>query len=248
MQEGEIRTNEFRVVGPPGCGKTTWLGERVDDVVERGRRPMVTSLTKAAAAEISARKLPISFDCLGTPAQPLLSRAGAARDRRGTGAHRSVERGERDNWALSTGSSNAAEMVEEDNLEPIQQTKGDQLMTLYQIHRGRMTTGEMNPEVKLFAAEWQAFKEKHGLLDFTDLIEVCHRDVAEAPGYPHTMLVDEAQDLDLLEMSLIRKWERPVSPCTSLEIRISVSLPEPWWRPEKGRCPSRNCSPNDTTY
>ena len=66
MREREMRTNEFRVVGPPGCGKTTWLGERVDDVVERGRRPLVTSLTKAAAAEIGARKLPISFDCLGT--------------------------------------------------------------------------------------------------------------------------------------------------------------------------------------
>ena len=66
MREREMRTNEFRVVGPPGCGKTTWLGERVDDAVESGRRPLVTSLTISAAAEIGARKLPISFDCLGT--------------------------------------------------------------------------------------------------------------------------------------------------------------------------------------
>ena len=62
----ELVENEYRVVGPPGCGKTTWLGTTVDHIVERGGRPLITSLTKAAAAEIGARKLPISFDALGT--------------------------------------------------------------------------------------------------------------------------------------------------------------------------------------
>ena len=66
MQGNETSTNEYRVVGPPGCGKTTWLGQRVDDAVELGRRLLVTSLTKAAAAEISSRKLPVSFDAVGT--------------------------------------------------------------------------------------------------------------------------------------------------------------------------------------
>ena len=61
-----MESNESRMIGPPGCGKTTWLGQRVDDAVETGRRLLVTSLTKSAAAEINARNLPISFDSLGT--------------------------------------------------------------------------------------------------------------------------------------------------------------------------------------
>ena len=66
MQGNETSTNEYRVVGPPGCSKTTWLGQRVDDAVELGQGLLVTSLTKAAAAEISSRKLPVSFDAVGT--------------------------------------------------------------------------------------------------------------------------------------------------------------------------------------
>ncbi len=52
--------NEYRVVGPPGCGKTTWLGDMVDEMVARGDSLLLTSLTKAAS-EIGSRKLPIDF-------------------------------------------------------------------------------------------------------------------------------------------------------------------------------------------
>ena len=44
--------------------------------------------------------------------------------------------------------------------------------------------------------DWKNFKDREGLLDFTDLIEIYHRDVPEAPGAPQIMLVDEAQDLE----------------------------------------------------
>ena len=200
-----MRTNEFRVVGPPGCGKTTWLGERVDDVVERGRRPLVTSLTKAAAAEIGARKLPISFDCLGTLHSHCYHALGQPEIAEGR-EHIEAWNEANPEWTLSLGIKDGADLVEEDNLEPVQQTRGDLLMNEYQVHRGRMTTDEMKPLLRDFAEKWKAFKDENGRLDFTDLIEICYRDVAEAPGFPHTMLVDEAQDLDLLEMSLIRKW------------------------------------------
>lgn len=208
MQAEENRAeNEYRVVGPPGCGKTTWLGERVDDVVEYGRRPLVTSLTKAAAAEISARKLPISFDCLGTLHSHCFHALGQPEIAEGK-EHIEAWNEEHPELDLSLGSARAAELVDEDNLEPAQQTRGDLLMTRYQIHRGRMLRTEMDPDLKKFADYWEKFKDEHGLMDFTDLIERCYAEVGEAPGFPHVMLVDEAQDLDLLEMSLIRKWGR----------------------------------------
>ena len=80
-------------------------------------------------------------------------------------------------------------------------------MNAYQILRARMVPRErMSPDIQEFAKHWQEFKERNGLVDFTDLIETALQDIEAAPGYPNTMLVDEAQDLDLLEMSLIRKW------------------------------------------
>ena len=60
--------------------------------------------------------------------------------------------------------------------------------------------------VEAFAQRWKEWKEESGLMDFTDLIETCLEEVSTAPGNPNVVFVDEAQDLDLLEMSLIRKW------------------------------------------
>ena len=69
---------EYRVVGPPGCGKTTYLGRQVERAVNKGRNPFICSLTKAAAAEVSdetcrypstasAPSIPHCFYTLGQP-------------------------------------------------------------------------------------------------------------------------------------------------------------------------------------
>ena len=62
----EKSDSESRGVGPPGCGKSTWLGDQVQQAVESGMSVLISSLTKAAATEIGGRNLPISFDALGT--------------------------------------------------------------------------------------------------------------------------------------------------------------------------------------
>ena len=57
---------EFRVVGPPGCGKTTWLSRQVARAWEKGEKVLIASLTRAAAAEVAGRELPIPRDNIGT--------------------------------------------------------------------------------------------------------------------------------------------------------------------------------------
>ena len=57
-----------------------------------------------------------------------------------------------------------------------------------------------------FERRWTAYKEENGLLDFTDLIETCLRDVALAPNNPAVIFADEAQDLNRMQLSLVRKW------------------------------------------
>jgi len=54
--------------------------------------------------------------------------------------------------------------------------------------------------------KWTRYKQNLGLLDFTDLIEHCLHDVAIAPKAPAVIFADEAQDLNRMQLTLIRKW------------------------------------------
>lgn len=85
--------------------------------------------------------------------------------------------------------------------------RGDHAMASLQLLRSRMTPEEMWPEsVKGFNAAWSDWKKQTGMMDFTDLIETCLRDVEYAPGTPAVMFNDEAQDMSTLQYSLVRKW------------------------------------------
>ena len=204
-KNNETEAAEYRVVGPPGCGKTTWLGVQVQQAVESGMSVLISSLTKAAATEIGGRNLPISFDALGTLHSHCYHALGRPDIAEGREHLQQWNEDERE-YRLSLGSNDLGEKIDGDNLEPARETPGDELMEIYQICRARMEIKRMPARVQAFAQRWSDWKEANGLTDFTGLIETCLREVPTAPNSPDVMFVDEAQDLDLLEMSLIRKW------------------------------------------
>jgi superfamily I DNA/RNA helicase len=57
-----------------------------------------------------------------------------------------------------------------------------------------------------FERKWTAYKHQRRLLDFCDLIDICLVEVANAPGNPSVIFADEAQDLNIMQLRLIRKW------------------------------------------
>ena len=201
----EKRDSEYRVVGPPGCGKTTWLAERVEEAVTAGRTVLISSLTKAAATEIGGRGLPIHWDSLGTLHSHCYHALGEPEIADGR-EHIQQWNEDEPEYRMSLGPADLGGKIDGDNLEPIRETLGDELKELYQIYRARMDTERMPARVDAFGQRWKAWKEANGLMDFTDLIETCLREVPTAPNSPDVMFVDEAQDLNLMEMSLIRKW------------------------------------------
>jgi len=189
---------EQRVIGPPGCGKTTWLSRQVQRAVNEGKEVVVASLTRAAAAEAAGRHLPIPPRNVGTLHSHCYQALGRPEL---TAKHVEEWNSLHPGWALSL----QKDLMDEDNLESPGQSPGDKLMESYQVLRARMAT--VYPiDVDSFATAWTAWKADAGLMDFTDLIEQALDSVPTAPGDPSMIFLDEAQDMDLLEMSLARKW------------------------------------------
>jgi superfamily I DNA/RNA helicase len=84
---------------------------------------------------------------------------------------------------------------------------GDELLQRLSRYRGLILPRQSWPETLIgFDKKWGQYKRENGLLDFTDLIETCLRDVALAPHAPSVIFADEAQDLNRMQLSLVRKW------------------------------------------
>ena len=244
MTSNKLRTDaEYRVIGPPGCGKTTWLGKQVENAVEKGHRVLITSQTKAAAAEIAGRRLPIPDENLGTLHSHCYHILGKPEL---TLNH--IEQWNEDNpgLKLTTNKSNETERKMDGEIaENINNTDGDFLMSEYAMARSRMTVSD-DQSVRAFGKTYEEWKQRNALMDFQDLIEICCREVETAPGDPDVIFVDEAQDLDQIQMQLIRGWGAKAGYLVVVGDPDQCQPPGPWWKPRTGRCLSRTWTPRST--
>jgi hypothetical protein len=200
---------EFRVVGPPGCGKTEYLTRQCRHAAERfgAGKVVVCSLTRAAAAEVAARAEGIPRENIGTlHALALRSMGGGFRvaESQTTAWNEHCREHGRPWYQLSVDAPPDADDVVDPQLE---QTEGDTLLGEMGRLRSRLTPRAAWPAPLLpFAECWDAWKRDAGVIDFTDMLEAALRDAETAPGDPAAVLVDEAQDLSRLSWALARKW------------------------------------------
>jgi hypothetical protein len=88
-----------------------------------------------------------------------------------------------------------------------QEKGGDGLLQQLNRYRGlTLPKGAWPSTLLQFDKLWTTYKEENGLLDVTDLIATCMRDVPIAPRNPSVIFADEAQDLNRMQLSLVRKW------------------------------------------
>ncbi len=201
--------NEYRVIGPPGTGKTTYLSKQISRALEAKRTPLVTSLTRAAAFQIGSvveygwnfQEDQIGtlhahcFRALGSP--PLIAKQEHLEDWNKFSATANPA------WELS------ANVFSSNKEETSRAGMGDGLYLAYSIMRAKMISSDLWPiEIRSFAGKFSEWKERNNLFDFADLIDVCVHDVEFAPFKPDTIFVDEAQDHDRLELTLLRKWAK----------------------------------------
>ncbi len=198
-------TNEFRVFGPPGTGKTTYLGKQITNAVEKygAENIMVTSFSRAAAAELTGRKLPIPKEQVGT----LHAHCFRALCRPVIAESKVAEwNDENEQFAVSGGSESNLD----DPAEEIMARKGcdgDKLLAECSRNRNLCIPVELwKLSLQRFYAKWRAWKDRNGYMDFTDLLEVAARDIKRAPGAPAVIFADEAQDFTRLQLKIVRQW------------------------------------------
>ncbi len=196
--------SEYRIVGPPGTGKTSEVAKQVGSAVRAGKRVVVASLTRAAAAEAAGRDMPIGRESVGT-LHSFAYRALGARNIADSPKMLAEWNKEHPFDTLTGGRD-----MDSDNLDTAPgEGGGDERFNAMNLNRARMIPRDIWPQsVRQFADQWNGWKEANDLLDFTDLIEQALDSVEEAPNAPDILFVDEAQDMDALEMALVRKWAR----------------------------------------
>jgi superfamily I DNA/RNA helicase len=60
--------------------------------------------------------------------------------------------------------------------------------------------------LRQFAAKWKPYKISIGALDFCDLIQTALHEISFAPKRPDVIFTDEAQDLNPMQLKLVRRW------------------------------------------
>jgi superfamily I DNA/RNA helicase len=201
-------TAEYRIFGAPGCGKTTNITRQIKRAVEKhgADAVLVTSYSRTAAAELAGRDLPIASDRVGTLHSHCYHALG-----RPVIAESCVDEWNKDNPQLAITPAKKQVRLESDSAGAEDDTElaknGDEILRELSRVRGLMIPQSRWPIVlSQFAQKWTEYKHSLGLLDFTDLIETCYRDVSAAPKHPAVIFADEAQDLNRMQLTLIRKW------------------------------------------
>ena len=208
--QGSSSTSEFWVLGPPGTGKTTRASHYIRKAAEKhgSNRLLVASFTRAAAAELVGRDLPIERDRVGTLHSHCFRALG----------HPDIAEAHISEWNESHadysigGGNRKADLDDPSGGSDGDEAaagggKADDLFKRAQLLRARMVPREHWPQsVAAFDKEWSAWKDECGFLDFTDLIERGITDIDGAPGGAEIGFFDEAQDFTALELALARKW------------------------------------------
>lgn len=199
---------EFRISGPPGTGKTTFIANKlIPPAVDKYGidKVMVTSFSRTAAKEIASRQLPIPDVSVGT-LHSLCYRALGHPElvfkklKDWNAAHPEFRIDER-------AASVSVDMATNVDLSQGGSLQGEQLLAFLDKSRSKMLSIQRTSTSLIrFAKLWTNFKQDTGTIDFADMIELCLQERLGAPGDPDVIIVDEVQDLTPLQIALVRQW------------------------------------------
>lgn len=192
---------EFRIFGPPGTGKTTYLTSRIRGAVEKYGKDsvMVASFTRAAAHELTGRDLPIDRNRCGTLHAHCFRALGNPK----VAESKIDEFNEKYPQFFLTG---GAVDTDEGEFDQSGGGDGDKIMAEMQVYRAKLIPKDVWPiRVRRLSDAWEEFKFKNGYVDFTDMIERCAINPERViPEGTQVGIFDETQDFTPMQLALVR--------------------------------------------
>lgn len=199
-------TGRYQVIGPPGTGKTTWLGKQVQACVGDEATVCVSSLTRAAAAEVSSRGLPIPADHVGTlhaHAYRAIGRPALYTEQLADWNERHPHHRMRDTKRVDKTGDDLL------NTYTTDECRGDDIYEACDLRRHQQIPIEAWSQIEQeFYAAWCDWKAETETIDFTDMIERAAKETIAPLHTPDVLLADESQDLSALEYDLLCHWEK----------------------------------------
>jgi superfamily I DNA/RNA helicase len=194
-----------RVLGPPGAGKTTFLLNQVEKACDIyfSKQIGVVSFTTAAlkvAKDRIINKLGVeSKDIPGV--RTIHAHAYSLLNIKPKDI---MEKGK--NIQEFNENYSAFQISGSKNDENMKEFEGnDKIFSQVQLLRSRMAPIDQWPEeCSVFFKAWSEHMENEGKIDFLMMLEECIR--RELSPVMKILMVDEAQDLNKLEMTLVQQW------------------------------------------
>lgn len=213
--EGDV----LRVWGPPGTGKTRYLSERVRSTVkEHGPDSvMIASFSTTAAKEIGGR---FATDGAGRPPDSAIGTLHSHAFRALGNPNVALDSKVLSDWNENNppelhitpsvrGGGNSGDSGAL-GVDPAMARTGDELIgALDKLRAAQVEPDDWPVNVREFAERWTDWKREVAACDFTDMIEGAlgmAQDGTPAPGRPDFLIIDEAQDMTPLEVSLALSW------------------------------------------
>jgi hypothetical protein len=198
-------SNEIRIAGPPGTGKTTTLSGLISSTCKEygSEGVLVSSFTKAAARELISRDLPLSDDQVGT----LHALCYRALDRPKIVSKELLADWNAEHPYMAVSGAQADVDDPYYDFDGGAAKAGDQMMQECSRLRGLQVPFDQWPmTAQNFHEHWRDFKANTHTVDFTDLIDSCIQEHIDIPHRAKALFLDEVQDFSPLELSLARQW------------------------------------------
>lgn len=202
---------QFRVIGPPGCGKTTWLSGQVRRAVEKfgPHAVAVVSFSRAAAAVVAGRDTGLAEDRVGTLhafGRRAVASRGAIKGVADTPAGmKEWNKVCRPDFRLSGGVGGDEDAVRSAPASGAADMALSEIM-LARASRGAEVGASLKPFARAFYEDWRRWKAAEGWYDFQDFIELPALTGEPCPGNPMCLFADEAQDFSRTQWQLVRMW------------------------------------------
>ena len=192
--------NRTTLFGPPGSGKTTTLAKWSQQAAEKygGENIMVCSLTKTAAIEIQSRNTKVPKENVGT----LHAHSYRSVMTEFEGRYKVIT--DKDREEFNYGKPTHKQLPKEKITEDGEGRFNESLSGNVALFRAQCLPWDRWPvSAKAWLDEYTDWKGIHGLIDFTDMIDLALKHIDCPLDY---IILDEAQDCSALEYQLLEKW------------------------------------------